>query len=211
MMSQDERDYYLQTMGIDRWVLRQPEVSPKKQLAQLAQEAAHCQACELYKTRKNIVFAKGNPDASLMIVGEAPGESEDNQGQPFVGRSGELLTQMLASIGLTLDDVYIVNVLKCHPIDNSKPTSEQIHSCTHFLSRQIELVQPKWILSLGATAAFALLNSKESVHELRTGEYFYKTIPVLISYHPAYLLRNSCEKKKVYQDLLRLRELYTSS
>lgn len=205
IMTHPLQDYYLQQMGIERWLVRRPAIAPGRQLAQLALQVADCKACELYKTRNHSVFASGNPKASLMIIGEAPGEHEDQVGEVFVGRSGELLNQMLAAIGLSNDDVYLVNVLKCHPENNNQPTQEQIRSCSHFLLKQIDLVQPRWILTLGATAAQTLLNTKEPIQNLRSGHHSYQDTPVHVSYHPAYLLRNPSEKKKVYQDLLDLR------
>ena len=162
-----------------------------------------CTACDLYKTRTKAVFGSGNRQAKLMIIGEAPGASEDQQGIPFVGRAGQLLTAMLKAIGIERDQIYITNILKSRPPDNRNPEPQEIAACTPFLLRQLELVSPQLILSLGRTSAHFLLKTNASLKELRGQlfQYEYQQIPLLVSYHPAYLLRSPRDKRKAYDDL----------
>ncbi|STY29927.1 C-terminal part of DNA polymerase, bacteriophage-type [Legionella wadsworthii] len=206
-MSDGINHYYLQTMGIDRWVLRQSRRSNEQDLSQLAKEVAECTRCPLHKTRTQTVFFRGSVKAKLMIVGEAPGFYEDQQGLPFVGKAGSLLNQMLQGIGMVEDDVYIANVLKCRPPDNRDPQPEEIVQCSAFLKRQIELVQPSLILALGRFAGQFLLNQSLPLKQLRNSVHYYNKIPFIVSYHPAYLLRNPADKKKAYQDLLKTKIL----
>ena len=164
---------------------------------------ADCQLCGLSQTRKKVVFGAGNKNASLMIVGEAPGAEEDHQGQPFVGKSGELLTAMLKAMGYPRNDVYITNILKCHPLQNRDPSAEESAQCWPYLKRQIELIQPDLILALGSIAAQHLLHSKSTLARLR-GQLHYiedMSMPVIVTYHPAYLLRAPNEKRKAWDDL----------
>ena len=198
--------YYLQKMGITPWVLRQ---NPQAQasLQRLAKEVETCIRCPLHQTRTHTVFARGNPQAALMIIGEAPGYYEDQQGQPFVGAAGGLLNQMIACVGLNQDQVYIANVLKCRPPNNRDPQSDEIAHCSSYLTQQIAIVQPKLILALGRFAGQYLLNTTQSLAHLRTRAQQYQNIPVIVSYHPAYLLRNPADKKKAYQDWLRAKEM----
>ncbi|KTC78318.1 uracil-DNA glycosylase [Legionella brunensis] len=198
-------NYYLQTMGIDVWVKREANVSCEKQLAKLTQEVASCSGCLLHKTRTQTVFSRGNPLAKLMIIGEAPGFYEDKQGLPFVGKAGMLLNQMLQSIGFTEQDVYIANVLKCRPPDNRDPKPEEISQCSSYLARQIELINPHLILALGRFAGQFLVNKPLPLNQLRQRIHTYKNTPFIVSYHPAYLLRNPLDKKKAYDDLLAVR------
>lgn len=162
-----------------------------------------CTSCELYKTRTNVVFGSGNRAAKLMIIGEAPGANEDQQGLPFVGRAGQLLTAMLQAIGIERDQIYITNILKSRPPNNRDPKLEEVAACTPFLLRQLELVSPKLILSLGRISAHFLLKTNASLGSLRGRffEYEYQQIPLLVTYHPAYLLRSPRDKRKAYQDL----------
>ena len=197
--------YYLQTMGIDVWLQRQVNPGCGKQLSALAGEVASCTRCALHKTRKQTVFSRGNPQAKLMIIGEAPGFYEDQQGLPFVGKAGGLLNQMISSIDMSEEDVYIANVLKCRPPDNRDPDFEEIAQCSAYLARQIELIEPRLILALGRFAGQFLLNKPLPLKQLRNELHYYKEIPFLVSYHPAYLLRNPKDKKKAFVDLLAVR------
>ena len=165
--------------------------------------------CALRLTAKSTVFGAGNPKASLMIIGEAPGADEDRVGLPFVGRSGRLLEKMLSSIGLCREDVYITNVLPWRPPGNRTPTDAEVAICLPFLKRQIELINPKLLLLLGGSAANALLDNSDSISRLRGHFFDYQaslksSIPAIASFHPAYLLRNSAQKAKAWIDFLRI-------
>lgn len=200
--------YYLQTMGIDLWIQRQPpNFIEENGLTVLAKKVAECVRCELYKTRKQTVFSRGNPRAKLMIIGEAPGFYEDKQGLPFVGKAGGLLNQMLKAIGLTEEDAYIANVLKCRPPNNRDPKPEEIAQCSPYLTHQIELIKPHLILALGRFSGQFLLKKTGTLKELRNSLHYYNNIPFIVSYHPAYLLRNPSDKKKAYLDLLRAKKM----
>lgn len=201
--------YYLQKMGITPWVLRQDH-QIQTTLQSLAQEVAACTRCPLHQTRTQTVFARGNSQAPLMIIGEAPGYYEDQQGQPFVGAAGSLLDQMIDCIGLTQDQIYIANVLKCRPPNNRDPLSDEIAQCGSYLAQQITLIQPKLVLALGRFAGQYLLNTTQSLASLRMRPHQYQNIPVIVSYHPAYLLRNPADKKKAYQDWLQIRGMISA-
>lgn len=205
-MTTDLQAYYLETMGIERWIVRQkPCTTSKVQLEELAQTVAQCTLCPLHESRTNTVFSRGNSQAQFMIIGEAPGFHEDKQGRPFVGKAGMLLDRMLHSIGLDENGVYIANVLKCRPPANRDPNSEEIAQCRSYLDQQIELIQPKLILGLGRFAAQFITNKTLPLGQARQKRYTYQNIPCMISYHPAYLLRNPKDKKKAYADLLRVK------
>jgi uracil-DNA glycosylase len=170
---------------------------------------SQCTACDLHKTRNQTVFGVGNENADIMIVGEAPGAHEDKQGEPFVGDSGQLLTEMIQTIGLKRNDVFISNILKCRPPENRDPLPGEIESCTPYLLQQIKHVQPRVILAVGHIAAQYLLATELSLGQLRNNTHHYgetKT-PLLVTYHPAYLLRNPSAKVQAYEDLLRLQEI----
>ncbi len=175
----------------------------------LQSRVAACTACDLHTTRTQTVFGVGNRSADLMIVGEAPGADEDRQGEPFVGKAGQLLNEMLAAIGLPREQVYIANILKCRPPNNRDPRPEEVAQCEPFLMRQVALVRPKAILALGRIAAHNLLKTQESLSRLRGKSYQFGTdaTPLLITYHPAYLLRTPRDKRKAWQDLLQVRRL----
>lgn len=162
-----------------------------------------CQACSLYQTRTQAVFGVGNQDADLMIIGEAPGADEDRQGEPFVGRAGLLLNAMLKAIGLDRSEVFIANILKCRPPGNRDPHVDEANCCEPFLQRQIELVKPKVILAVGRVAAQNLLKTDAAVGSLRSREHALGEAnrPVVVTYHPAYLLRSPDQKGKAWQDL----------
>lgn len=201
MINNELHQYYLQTMGIQPWLVRPVGGTCGQPLSDLANEVAACQRCPLYKTRTQTVFARGNPTANLMIIGEAPGFYEDKQGLPFVGKAGQLLDQMLRSIGLGESEVYIANVLKCRPPDNRDPAVEEILQCSSYLTRQIQLVKPTLILALGRFAGQFLLNEPRPLNQLRHRIYHYHDTPFIVTYHPAYLLRNPADKRKTYDDL----------
>jgi uracil-DNA glycosylase family 4 len=198
---------YLSAMGIQSWQLRQSATSSDNQstenLTTLCATVANCTACALHKTRTQTVFGVGNSQAELMLIGEAPGFYEDQKGEPFVGRAGQLLNAMLDAIGFDRRTVYIANVLKCRPPNNRDPSPEEVSQCTGFLTQQIALVQPKLLLALGRIAAHYLLNTQASLGQMRGKLHSYgmHAIPLIITYHPAYLLRNPRDKNKAWQDL----------
>ncbi len=183
--------------------------------AELRQRAMACLKCEhLATSRKNVAFGVGNTNAELMFVGEAPGADEDVQGEPFVGRAGQLLTKIIETMGLTRDSVYIANILKCRPdtpgqpTGNRKPTLEEMQTCIPFLHEQIDLIQPKVIVALGGTAVEGLLGKTAGITRLRGTWQSYRNIPLMPTYHPAYLLRNQgpMEKRRVWEDMLQVME-----
>jgi DNA polymerase len=173
-----------------------------------------CTACGLAKQRKNTVFGCGNPNAAWMIVGEAPGEQEDLRGEPFVGKSGQLLDTMLAALQLTRGptadatrQVYIANTVKCRPPGNRNPAPAELERCEPFLVRQIELVRPQVIVAMGRFAVQALLRSDTPIGRLRGSVHRYRGVPLVVSYHPAYLLRNPRDKARAWEDLCLAREV----
>lgn len=172
-----------------------------KTIGHLQAEVTACQKCELSKTRTNVVFGVGNPNADLMFIGEAPGADEDRTGEPFVGRAGKLLTKMIEAMGLTRNDIYIANILKCRPPENRNPLPAEVELCEGYLIRQIEAIKPKFICALGAVSAKTLLKTKEPISKLRGKFYSYHGTPLLPTFHPAYLLRNPAEKKNAWADL----------
>lgn len=205
-MSTNLHQYYLQHMGIETWVMR--EASPNtNNLTQLALQVSTCTRCPLHKTRTQTVFARGNQQANLMIIGEAPGFYEDQQGLPFVGKAGSLLNNMLSSIGLSGEDVYIANVLKCRPPNNRDPQPDEIAQCSDHLSQQITMVAPKLLLAVGRFAGQFLLSTTQPLNKMRSKVHDYQGTPVLVTYHPAYLLRNPSDKRNAYKDLLRVKRL----
>jgi len=170
-----------------------------------------CTNCALGFTRTKFVFGSGNPNAHIMVLGEAPGADEDEQGLPFVGSEGQLLTKVLEAINLTRDEVYICNILKCRPPHNRKPLVSETDQCEPYLWKQIELIKPRFILALGLTAANTLLKNKESMTNLRGKIHDYHGIKTLVTYHPAALLRNPEWKKLAWEDVKLLRTLYDAS
>lgn len=167
----------------------------------LEQRVKICTDCPLHEQRTNTVFGIGSPQAKWLILGEAPGQEEDKQGEPFVGRAGQLLNSMLFAIGLQRQDIFIANTVKCRPPNNRDPHPTEILSCAPFLARQIELLQPRLILILGKVAVRRLLQKEDALGKLRGKVHEYQNIPVVITYHPAYLLRSPSEKAKVWEDL----------
>ena len=170
-----------------------------------------CEACGLCRSRRQAVPGIGSRTARVLVVGEAPGAEEDQRGEPFVGRAGELLDQMLLAVGLDRRRVYIANVLKCRPPENRNPAPEEIAACSPFLRRQVALLQPAVILALGSFAARTLLGGEGKVGALRGGSHLYDGIPVVVSYHPAYLLRSPQEKLRAWEDLCRLQDALGSA
>jgi len=209
-----QKIYCLDNMGIKTWKLKRPADSAISQenpttdenWILLEHETKQCDACPLNKTRKTVVFGDGHPQADLMIIGEAPGVREDEQGKPFVGRAGMLLTEMLKAIGIDRNHIYITNILKCRPPNNRDPMPSEVECCTPFLKRQIDLMKPKLIVAIGRIAAHFLLNTKVNLGKLRGSLYEYSDIPLLVTYHPAYLLRSPGKKANAYEDLLRIQE-----
>ena len=182
----------------------------------LQQAVSQCQLCEeLAQSRTQTVFGVGNRQADVLVIGEAPGRDEDAQGEPFVGRAGQLLNAMLAAIDLPREQVFIANILKCRPPNNRDPSPQEAQNCRAFLQRQIALIQPKVIFVVGRIAAQNLLDTDLAIGKMRGRDYQYQDenigpIPVIVTYHPAYLLRQPGEKRKSWQDLLRLRALMQS-
>jgi DNA polymerase len=195
-----------------------PALDPNAKAAafnDLRQRAMACVKCShLAAARKNVVFGVGDINAQLMFIGEAPGADEDRQGEPFVGKAGQLLTKIIETMGLTRDSVYIANILKCRPdtpgqsAGNRKPTPEEMKTCIPFLHEQIDLIQPKVIVALGGTAVEGLLGKTIGIMKLRGTWQTYRGIPLMPTYHPAYLLRNQApmEKRRVWEDMLQVME-----
>jgi DNA polymerase len=177
-------------------------------LEEFGKQVSTCMKCTLGGTRTNFVFGVGNPNATLMLIGEAPGADEDAQGEPFVGRAGQLLNKILEAIRFKREDVYICNILKCRPPGNRKPLPEEAELCLPYLRKQVALVQPRVILCLGLTAAENLLGTRESLGQLRGRILAYEGIPLMVTYHPAALLRNPNWKRPTWEDVQALRTLH---
>ncbi len=235
-MNAGRRQQYLNAMGIIRYVRREqavadvpqetikrenpadkmPVSAPRQTIvpvsvqhadwATLRNRVASCTACDLHTSRTQTVFGVGDERARLLIVGEAPGADEDRQGEPFVGRAGQLLNGMLQAVGLARETVYIANILKCRPPGNRNPNAEEVAACQPFLLQQLSLIKPKLMLAVGGIAAHNLLDTDEAVGRLRKRVHYYgeARTPLLVTYHPAYLLRRPEEKAKVWQDLQKL-------
>jgi len=176
-------------------------------LAVLKEKVLPCTACQLSEGRTKTVFGAGNPDADVVFVGEAPGEEEDKQGEPFVGRSGQLLTKILEAIGYPRDEVFICNILKCRPPGNRDPQPDEVKACEPHLKAQLAILRPKVICCLGRVAAQTLLGTDASLTKLRNAVHFYAGIPVMATYHPAALLRHSAWKRETWNDVRKLRAL----
>lgn len=211
-----EQFSYLKELGVDWYVPRAPRAAsvepqttersrevPLQAWETLQQEVSGCRLCGLEKTRTQTVFGVGNRQAEWMVIGEAPGADEDAQGEPFVGRAGQLLNSMLRAIGLERSQVFIANILKCRPPNNREPSPEEAAHCTPYLDRQIELVRPRIILAVGRIAAQNLLQTDTPIGRMRGRVYSYgpRQVPVVVTYHPAYLLRSPGEKRKAWTDL----------
>lgn len=230
MDAQQRRLYYLQTMGIEVWERRQaapvlysetipqaePATTPHSAVINTSADVSttdaldwdtlearvlQCTQCGLHISRTQAVFGVGNRQATFMVVGEAPGAEEDRQGEPFVGRAGKLLNEMLRAIGLKREEVYIANVLKCRPPHNRDPLPAEVNACEPYLHRQIDLIMPKVVLAVGRIAAHNLLKTTTNLNGLRGRVHSYRDIPLVITYHPAYLLRTPLDKRKAWDDL----------
>ncbi|MEA3471133.1 MAG: uracil-DNA glycosylase [Thermodesulfobacteriota bacterium] len=180
--------------------------SKARRLEDIREELGDCRRCDLYRTRKNLVFGEGSPEAELVFVGEAPGESEDIQGKPFVGRAGQLLTRIIEAMGLKRSDVYICNILKCRPPGNRNPRPEEIQICEPFLIKQLQAIRPTVICAMGTFAAKTLLQTEMPISKLRGRFHTYQGIELMPTYHPAYLLRNPGGKKQVWSDMQMIME-----
>ncbi|MEX2353930.1 MAG: uracil-DNA glycosylase [Gammaproteobacteria bacterium] len=217
---------YLKLMDIDVWLTRGAETGTDtaetletgvpavtdggEQWEALRKRVSVCTKCVLHEGRTQTVFGTGNVNAEWMLIGEAPGAEEDRQGKPFVGRAGQLLTAMLQAMGLQREQVFIANILKCRPPNNRDPRPEEVEACEGYLRQQIEFIKPKIILALGRIAAQNLLKSDTPIGKMRGHRYEYADtgIPLIVSYHPAYLLRSPKEKRKSWQDLQMAMKLY---
>jgi len=209
------REEVLAEMGLAPiWRLRKPPVEPpvvQPGWIELKQAVPACTACGLHKSRTQTVFGVGDENADWLLIGEAPGAEEDRLGDPFVGQAGKLLDNMLAAIGLKRgENVYIANVLKCRPPGNRNPEPDAVAKCTPFLKRQIGLIQPKLIIAMGRFAAQTLLSSDASIASLRGRVFRYEGVPLIVTYHPAYLLRTLPDKAKAWADLLFARKTMQS-
>jgi len=175
---------------------------PEPELAATEADAKKCTKCsELSRCRHSVVFGVGDPHAGLMFIGEAPGADEDAQGEPFVGRAGQLLTKIIEAMGYKRSDVYITNILKCRPPQNRTPLPDEVTNCLPYVLSQIELIQPKVIVALGATALRALLDIQLGITKMRGRWYTFRDIPIMPTFHPAYLLRNPAAKREVWDDM----------
>jgi DNA polymerase len=194
-------DFYVNKDNIKK--TSSPEPLKNNQLSVLQQfraEIENCTKCPLHNTRTNFVFGAGNENADILFVGEAPGKNEDLQGEPFVGQAGQLLNKMLAHIQLKRSDVYIANILKSRPPNNRDPLPEEVEACIPYLHRQIEIIKPKLLVALGRIAAQNLLNTNESLTKLRNKLWNYVDMPLIVTYHPAAILRNMDLWKPVLED-----------
>ena len=208
---EQQRRAYLQAMGIDVWRPRDAAEEPgavdlEEPVGELDWDALRervsgCTRCALAQSRTNTVFGVGNPDADWMIIGEAPGAEEDRRGEPFVGRAGQLLDQMLLAIGESRDSVFIANILKCRPPNNRDPKADEAAACRGYLERQIALVRPRIILAVGRVAAQNLLGRDDPVGRMRGRAHELDGTPLVVTYHPAYLLRSPSQKRKSWSDL----------
>ena len=183
-------------------------VNAKAELKRIREEIGDCTRCKLHAGRTNLVFGVGNPKADLMFVGEAPGRDEDIKGEPFVGRAGQLLTKIIEAIDLDRDDVYIANVIKCRPPQNRNPEPDEVETCEPFLFSQIDAIQPRVIVALGAFAVRTLLrDDKTPISKLRGQQYSYRGTILIPTFHPAYLLRSPDKKKYVWEDMKQVRAI----
>ena len=208
---------YFPEMEIDiSWYskkLTQNISSKNNNLTSLDEIIKKCKKCNLHKTRRNTVFGEGDPDSNIMIIGEAPGKEEDEVGRPFVGRAGKLLNEFLKSINLNRDSVFIVNTIKCRPPENRDPEASEISACSDYLDQQINIIKPKVLVLLGKVAANRLLGEDMPMSELRLKKFFIDKydIPIIVFYHPAYILRSPSQKKKVWDDLQYLKGIIDSN
>ena len=203
------RELGVEGVSQDRaWTARPVEaVRAVEAVGQIREELGDCTRCKLHSTRSNIVYGVGDPCAELMFVGEAPGRDEDQQGVPFVGRAGQLLTKIIEAIDLRREDVYIANVIKCRPPKNRNPEPDEIETCQPYLFAQIDAIQPKVVVALGAFAVKTLLQSDESISKLRGRTFDYRGAKLIPTFHPAYLLRSPDKKADVWEDMKKVRSL----
>jgi len=205
--------YQLQQLGykytsVTPYKEEELDLSLPDTLQSLQKQAENCHLCELSKSRQKVVFGEGNPHADILFIGEAPGATEDSSGKPFVGRSGELLTKMIENVlGISRNDVYITNIVKCRPPNNQVPTPTQAHTCQPYLLKQIELIKPKLIVTLGATAYHYLTGDETGITKIRGTIHQQNGYTLIPTYHPSYLLRNPSAKKEVFEDLKKVKEL----
>ena len=178
-----------------------------ERLTLVQEELGDCTRCKLHATRTSLVFGVGNPNADLMFVGEAPGRDEDRQGIPFVGRAGQLLTNIIESIDLRRDDVYIANVIKCRPPDNRNPAPDEVRTCEPFLFAQIDAIRPRVIVALGSFAMRTLLKTEDAISKVRGHVYDYRDATLIPTYHPAFLLRSPDRKRDVWEDMKKVRAI----
>lgn len=201
-------------MGLEGWPRSSKESSSAAQptepstLEAVREELGDCRRCKLHPTRTNIVFGTGNPMAKLVFVGEGPGRDEDIQGKPFVGLAGQLLTKIIQAIQLSREDVYITNIIKCRPPGNRNPEPDEIKACEPFLIKQLEGIRPQLICALGTFAAQTLLKTEERISLLRGRFHQYQGIPLMPTYHPAFLLRNPNFKRDVWEDMKKIKKEY---
>ncbi|MFC2076093.1 uracil-DNA glycosylase family protein [candidate division KSB1 bacterium] len=195
-----QADLGLESVVLPRWGSIKL-ASPKQRLAALNREVADCLLCPLGNTRTNLVFGVGDPAADLLFIGEAPGRDEDLQGFPFVGRAGQLLTKILKAMGLEREQVYIANILKCRPPGNREPLPTEVAHCLPILKKQVDIIRPKIICALGRVAAQNLLGSKLALGSMRGGTHEYNGVPVIVTYHPAAILRNPAYKRPTWDDM----------
>jgi DNA polymerase len=220
MTTREQQLQYLEAMGIQAWTARHADYAAGTEQESvdvagldwptLEARVSECRLCDLHSSRTQTVFGVGSHSADWLVIGEAPGHDEDHQGEPFVGRAGQLLNAMLQAVGLQRGQVYIANILKCRPPNNRDPKPEEVVCCEPYLLRQIELIQPRLILAVGRIAAQNLLNTQTPIGKLRGEVHRFRDtgIPLIATYHPAYLLRSPMEKRKSWQDLqLALRTL----
>ena len=199
---------FLDYIGIQTYVLRttiktNDKTTNESNWVKLEKKVSNCKNCELHKTRTQTVFGCGNEQSDWLFIGEAPGKDEDLKGEPFVGRAGRLLNEVIFSLGLKREEVYIANILKCRPPNNRDPSQDEIQSCTTYLEQQIKMISPKIIIAVGRVAAQHLLNTDLTMAKLRGTVHSYgsESIPLITIYHPAYLLRSPSKKYKVWSDL----------
>ena len=223
MTAERDRLEYLGALGIDVWVPRGqagqsvPEVvevtvtadDPVPDWTELQASVADCTRCPLHKSRMQTVFGVGNRHADWMIIGEAPGAEEDRRGEPFVGRAGKLLDEMLRAVGLDRGTVFITNILKCRPPGNRDPAADEAAACRDYLERQIEMIKPRLVLAVGRIAAQQLLHTDSPLGRLRGRAHSLHNgqVPLVVTYHPAYLLRSPSQKRKVWEDLCLARQI----
>jgi uracil-DNA glycosylase family 4 len=208
----DLKKLYLESIGVRYLPRHEPpadsqEERGQKALDDLREEIGDCQRCPLGKGRNKLVFGAGNPEAELVFVGEAPGRDEDVKGEPFVGKAGQLLTRIISAMGLTRDQVYICNVIKCRPPGNRDPLPEEIEKCEPFLLRQLEILNPRLVCALGSFSVRTLLKTEGRISQLRGRLHTYNGIPLIPTYHPSYLLRNPQAKREVWQDIQKAMEI----